>query len=620
MTWSDVTSSATSGDRTQQHPQLSPFRIGVLVLVLVTGVWRWWTISHWSWFADDWIYLDQTQSMGFLEYVFQGYNSHLMPGQFLLTWVITEADPLEYGWAALLLTLFAVASLVAWAAALREMFGERVQLLFPLSLLVLSPILLMPTVWWASGIQVLPLQLSMGLSVLFLARYLLRGRRRRDMAWLMVSYALGLFFWEKALLIVIPLAMVGWVLASGSARERLVGLARAFALPAAVSLVYAVVYFSTRRSGALEVPRTEFSPRSLGDWTGFLSESAQNVGLPALAGGPFERLTDAWDIYQPVSTTQSVTLTLVVLVLAAIALVVRRSSVPVVAGVVSYAAVSWGLVLVSDRYEDALLFAAGTGRYAVDILPVAALGIALLTTRTVLEPEGTALRRPLPARAVGAGRVVLAGGALCVMAAMVATNATTWGAARGNSPRPWVDTIVADSTRAGEATLVNAPSPPEVIHPILFLEYATLDRMLGPLDLPLTFDEPSSRLLVPDAQGNLKESDVVSPAAENQPTDDPTCGFFVEPGRTTTIPMTTELYPFGWGVRFDYFAELPTQVQVRTDSDVVDLDLPAGLQRLQFKLTGAVTTFEVSAPESATPVCVTQVLIGGFSASNRTPW
>ena len=50
-----------------------------------------WTISHWSWFADDWIYLDQTQHQGFLEYVFQGYNSHLMPGQFLVTWIITQA-------------------------------------------------------------------------------------------------------------------------------------------------------------------------------------------------------------------------------------------------------------------------------------------------------------------------------------------------------------------------------------------------------------------------------------------------------------------------------------------------------------------------------------------------
>ena len=116
------------------------------------------------------------------------------------------------------------------------------------------------------------------------------------------------------------------------------------------------------------------------------------------------------------------------------------------------------------------------------------------------------------------------------------------------------------------------------------------------------------------------EADVVDLAAKNRPTDNPTCGFSVRPGQTTRIPMTIDLYPFGWGVRFDYFAELPTQVQVRTDSAQVDLDLAEGLRRVQFKVSGAITSFQVSAPDSATPVCVTQVFIGGFGASDRTPW
>ena len=612
-----MTSSTTSGGSTP-HPPLSLFRIGLLVLVLVTGAWRWWTISHWSWFADDWIYLDQTQSMGFLEYVFQGYNSHLMPGQFLLTWVLTEAAPLDYAWAALLLTLFAIGSLVAWAAALREIFGERVQLLLPLSLIALSPMLLMPTVWWASGIQVLPLQLSMGLSVLFLARYLLRGSRRRDLALLVVSYGLGLFFWQKALLIVIPLVLVGWLLSTGSPRRRVTTLTRSLAVPAVVSAVYAVVYLTTRRSGALAIPRTEFAPRSLTDWWRFISTSARDVGLPSLVGGPFERMTDAWDTYDPVSTWQAVVLTGLFLAAAALAIVLRRNSVPAVACLVVYALVTWGLVVTSARFI--LDGSEGMGRYAADILPVAGLVMALVTTRTVLEPDGTALRRQLPGPILNAGRLALGTVGVGIIAAMLVVNVTTWWVAREATPRPWVDAIVADSKRAGDATLVNVAAPVNVIHPILFMEYATLSRMLGPLHLPLTFDEPSPLLLVPDAQGHLMEADVVDLAAKNRPTDNPTCGFLVRPGQTTRIPMTIDLYPFGWGVRFDYFAELPTQVQVRTDSAQVDLDLAEGLRRVQFKVSGAITSFQVSAPESATPVCVTQVFIGGFGASDRTPW
>jgi hypothetical protein len=613
-----VTSSTARQGGSTPRPPLSPFRIGLLVLVLVTGAWRWWTISQWSWFADDWIYLDQTQSMGFLEYVFQGYNSHLMPGQFLLTWILTEAAPLDYGWAALVLTLLAVGSVVAWAAAFREIFGERTQLLLPLSLIALSPLLLMPIVWWASGIQVLPLQLSMGLSVLFLARYLLRGRRRRDLAWLMLSYGLGLFFWQKALLIMIPLALVGWMLTPGAPRHRMISVARALAVPVAASLVYAVVYLATRRSGALDIPRTEFAPRSAWDWWRFLSTSTRDVGLPSLVGGPFQRMTDAWDTYDPVSPTLAIVLGVLFLVAAVLAVVLRRHSVPAVACLVVYALVTWGLVVTSARFI--LDGSDGMGRYAADILPVAALVIAFITTRTVLEPAGTALRRELPSRVLTSGRVVLTATAVVVAAAMVAVNASTWWIARDSSPRPWVDAMVTDSKRAGSATLVNVSSPVHVIHPILFMEYATLSRMLGPLGLPLEFDEPSPLLLVPDAGGHLMEADVVDLAAKNRPTDNPTCGFLVRPGETTTVPMTIDLYPFGWGVRFDYFAELPTQVRVRTDSDQVDLELAEGLRRVQFKVSGAITSLQVSAPESATPVCVTQVFVGAFGASDRPPW
>jgi hypothetical protein len=618
VTWSDVTSSTAPQGGSTPHPPLSPFRIGLLVLVLVTAAWRWWTSSHWSWFADDWIYLDQTQSMGFLEYVFQGYNSHLMPGQFLLTWIITEAAPLNYGWAALLLTLFAVGSLIAWAAAFREIFGERVQLLLPLSLIALSPMLLMPTVWWASGIQVLPLQLSMGLSVLFLARYLLRGRRRQELVWLMLSYGAGLFFWQKALLIMIPLVLVGWLLSTGSPGRRATSLARTLGAPAVMSALYAVVYLATRRSGALAIPRTEFAPRSLVDWWQFISTSARDVGLPLLAGGPFERMTDAWDTYAPVSAWQALTLTGLFIGAAAVTVVLRRNSVPAVGCLVVYALVTWGLVVTSARFI--LDGSEGMGRYAADILPVAGLVIAFITTRTVLEPDGTALRRQLPRPVMNAGRVVLGAVGACIVAAMLVVNTTTWWVARESTPRPWVDAVVADSKRAGDATIVNVSAPVNVIHPILFMEYASLSRMLGPLHLPLKFDEPSPLLLVPDDGGHLMEADVVDLAAKNRPTDNPTCGFLVRPGRTTTIPMTLDLYPFGWGVRLDYFAELPTEVQVRTDSAQVDLDLAAGLRRVQFKVAGAITSIQVSAPDSATPVCVTQVFIGGFGASDRTPW
>src|SRR5665811_1500667 len=39
----------------------NPFRVGVAVLLSVTMFWRVWTTSSWSWFQDDWVYLEKTQ-------------------------------------------------------------------------------------------------------------------------------------------------------------------------------------------------------------------------------------------------------------------------------------------------------------------------------------------------------------------------------------------------------------------------------------------------------------------------------------------------------------------------------------------------------------------------------
>ncbi|WP_343997113.1 hypothetical protein [Nocardioides furvisabuli] len=599
---------------------ISGFRVGLLVLVLVTAAWRWWTGWHWSWFADDWFYLEQTQEMGFVEYVFQGYNSHLMPGQFLLTWALTAVAPLDYGWAALVLTFFAVASLLAWAAALREMFGERLRLLFPLAFLSLSPLLLLPSIWWASALQILPLQLCMGLCVLFVSRYLLRGRRRSDMIWLLVSYGAGLFFWQKALLVMIPLALVAWVMSPGQGRTRLVSTVRVLALPTAVSAAYTAVYLATRRVGELAIPRTEFGARTAADWQRFFTASAQDVGVPTLFGGPFQRLSDAWDLYDPAPPMLTAALTGLLLLLVVAALAIRRHSAPALACVLAYTTVNWGLLVTSARFLHQ--GTEGMGRYSADILPVAALVIALLTTRTVVEPPGGATRRPAPAsgavpRLGGAGLAILA---IVVTVAMVGVNVTAWRTARESSPRPWVDAVVADSTRAGGAAVVNTLSPEHVLHPVIFMKYAELRRMLAPLDLPLRFDAPSDLLVMPDGTGRLKVAEVANLAAANVPPTNSRCGFLVDPGQRTEIPLTTDLYPWGWGVRMDYFADEATRATVTTDHEAVELSLDAGLNAVHFQVTDSVTSFEVTVDPDGGPVCVTRVFVGTFSATDASPW
>ncbi len=592
------------------EPGLSGFRIGLLVLVVATAAWRGFTSSRWSWFADDWVHLEGTQTTGFLAYVFEDHAGDLVPGQRLLTWLLTAVDPLGHGWAAVVLTLLAVGSLVAWALALREVFGERTRLLVPLTLLALSPLLLLPGLWWSAGTQVLAVQLAMGLCVLFAARHLRRGEQRTHLVLLLASYVLGLCFGERGLLVLLPLALVAWVLATGTARARVLATARVMALPVAASAAYAVALLAVRSTGDAAATRDT-------GWRRLVDANLADVTLPTLFGGPFRAPVSGWDGYAPLSPVVAASLTVVLLVLVVAALVLRRHSGTALAALLACTAAAWVLGMAttpSQPEPDA------TGRWFADVVAVVALVVALLTTRTVREQNGAATRRTLPPVLARLGAAALGAVACAVVVAMVVTNASAWRDVRDRSPRPWVDAVVADATRAGDAAVVNAFPPTNVLDPVVFLDHAALEQMLSPLDLPLRFDEPSELLLAPDATGRLKVAEVSNLAATNVPATNTRCGFLVEPGRRTDIPLTADLYPWGWAVRMDYFTDEPTVAKVTTDDREVELSLEAGLNAVQFMVTDSVETFRVAVSPGAAPLCVTQVYLGLFTASDASPW
>ena len=132
--------------------------------------WRAWTVSRWSWQDDDWLYMDGTHDLGLFAYLFQDYNGHLMPGGFLVSWVVTKVAPLEF-WVPVVLVSAASGVLVlVWARTLARLVGEHAVVLAPLALLSLTPLLIRPTVWWASALQALPLQFFLALMIGLAAR------------------------------------------------------------------------------------------------------------------------------------------------------------------------------------------------------------------------------------------------------------------------------------------------------------------------------------------------------------------------------------------------------------------------------------------------------------------
>ncbi len=228
---------------------VASFRTGVAAIIVVTVVWRYWTMSDWSWFQDDWVYMTKAAELPFWEYLSQNYNGHIMPGQFAIAWAMAEVAPLNYSYAVLVILGFIALSILIWAAALRTIFGERGRLLYMLVVLAISPLFMPISLWSAAAIQVFPLQLFMGLAVLFTARYMLEGRQRADLIGLTASYVAGLLFWEKALLIAVPVAFVAALLSSGSLRDRAANSKWVLGVIAGATVVYLPAYVLLTRHG-----------------------------------------------------------------------------------------------------------------------------------------------------------------------------------------------------------------------------------------------------------------------------------------------------------------------------------------------------------------------------------
>jgi hypothetical protein len=240
-TSADPVERAGAPARTRDPHKWSDYQRAVAAMAVVTFVWRAWTTSRWSWYADDWIYMSDTRSMSFGHYLFQDYNGHFMPAGFLVSWMVTKAAPLEFWLPVVLVASAAALNAWVWGRALAAVAGERLLLLVPLGLLVLSPLMIRPTIWWASALQVLPLQISLALVVLAATRLASSGSRR-DLGMMALALFVGLVFWEKSLLLVIPLVAVLLHRGPGSLRSRLRRQAVPLVTVAGLSVAYLAVY------------------------------------------------------------------------------------------------------------------------------------------------------------------------------------------------------------------------------------------------------------------------------------------------------------------------------------------------------------------------------------------
>jgi hypothetical protein len=269
--------------------------LAALGLILASLIWKAVFLSHFYFRQDDFDVIDQALKSGLTWKLLTTFHSgHMYPGVYLISFVLSRHA--LYSWpagAGVELALIAGSSLAAWRL-LRTLLGNRPALLIPLALYVLSPLPFQAYSWWIAGVEEIPLQIALFMSLDAHVRYVWTGRFRHAIAaavWLLF----GLFFAEKSAVIPLLLFAVtagflvprrSLVVATWTAAVR---FWRAWALYLVALAAYLIV-FLTSLSGSSQQPTQPASVhRAVAFGWGLVFHSL----LPGILGGPWQ-----WSITQ----------------------------------------------------------------------------------------------------------------------------------------------------------------------------------------------------------------------------------------------------------------------------------------------------------------------------------
>lgn len=610
------------GPSSTARPASAPFRIGFLTILIVTVGVQLYVLASWSWFQDDLLFTSQTPDQGLLEFMFRPIADHWAPGTLGLIWVLTTIDPMNYAWATLTTCLLAGGSVVGWGLALRELFGERVHLLAGLVVLGVTPALLMDSLFWSRGLGTYSALVAMGFCLWFLARLLVRGHSTLDLVGLTVTFALGLFMWEKPVLVTIPLLFVCLLLGPGDVRGALRHCVRHLWTVAVVTAIFIPLFLFSVRDATKNPGPDEPVPRTVGAAFSFAAHGALDVALPWMVGGPFTTPPSADSFFPETSGPVALALFAATVVLVIVGVRYRRRGWLAITMVVTYAAIAWGLIFFDTRFSYVGDVLVRSPHYSADLVPVMVLAASFLVTRTVLD-DAPPLRRPVsPEHLIWVRRGLLGYLALVCVATTITTG-RLWDHLEPTSPKPYLDTLMSEARQLGRADVYDTRVPPEIVNPVFLEDGSTVSAVLRPLDLPVRFNQPTEQFLVATADGHFREAAVVGGYEAVTPGPDGACGYAVDPGEETRIPLTGDLFDLDWVMELTYFTGSDAQVSVRTDEDQVDLDVPSnevgGVGTLQLVVSGPVTSVTIAGVSGDDTLCVSAVRIGIIEATDQVP-
>jgi len=524
-----------------------------------------------------------------LDYLFQDYQGHLAPGVFLVAWVMTFLAPLNHAVMTVpLLLVQAAASVLFWLALVR-CFGRRWAILVPFAVFTTSTLLLVPTLWWAYGIQILPVLLAATGALYAHAGYLRDGRRGQLIAsavWTVV----GLAFYEKAALI--PVLVLGMTVLVGAPlrRYRLVWLSQGGLL-----LLYALAYLLLTSSQV----RNGTAERSVVGVLELFRRMVVDTLLPGLVGGPWSGPGAGATWVSPPAEVRAV---LVFFTLAVLAWGVRaggRRAWRAWALLGVAVVVDVGLVAVT-RFSEVGPALGNDPRYVADIVLVAAFCGAFAFLRPVLlatEPEDVPAKRERP--------VVLGLSAALLLSSVVGFQQLA-PAMRFDHASRYIDNARAAVAGDPELILFDAPVPTDIVHE-WFAENSRASRVVG-LVPGIRFDTPTSRMHVLDESGRPQRITGVDPIAVSVPGPVEGCG---NPVADLLVRIPLDKAVLGrYLLRVDYYTAAGGEGVVDRDGYRTPVWFQEGLHSIYLPVEGLFDKIGVQLASKGAPVCIAKLYVG----------
>jgi hypothetical protein len=590
-------SERTPGAPVELRLRLDPALLAGALLILLQTVVRAVIVFPSFYWHDDFGHIEAARRLGLSqEFLVRDYAGHLEIGQYFVYWLVGRDAGLSFVPAALsLLTMQLIASCLL-LAVLRRLFGRSPWLLLPFAGYLFTPLGLPVATWWAAGLQAMPLQIAFLLALLGL----IGAVRDRSWRWAAVSvggHALGLLFWEKALLIfpalLAVLVLVEW--AGEPIRQRLRLLRAHWRLLLAHTAVvagYLVLYLSVVDSSSV------FGGQRTTDVVENTSQTVFRLLLPGLFGGPWTDVGAENTAYPYVETPLAAGFALLFLAVVAVSVWLRGfRALQAWLLVVGYVAVD--ITLLQVGRADFIGVLTRDPRYITDALPIIAIGVCAAFSGPVLPrrvPDRLAVPRPgATSRALAATAFLISS---CLLSSFLLADELQHEYARN-----YVHGVVRALDQNPDVAILASPLPAGVS---VTTDLAHVLRAMG---RERELDRPGTDTRMFDGLANLRPITVIARTLEAAgPTED--CGWVVDGTwrRLGTLPSGS----VGPQVlRLGYVTGQAATLHLRVGGHEQALALEPGVGLATFVVTGQDGPVRVRVTDVAFGgICVTDVVAG----------